>query len=80
MSWPVVLFGAHPYIRISVYADVPATGLTLAQWEDREFEYIHCRLNALRRRNWCAAQDEETFDPENTPQRVMEERGIRVRF
>ncbi|GIX90959.1 hypothetical protein CEXT_810571 [Caerostris extrusa] len=78
MSRPVVLSGAHPYIWTSVYADVPATDLTLAEWKIGNSNIYRRRLNALRRRNWFAAQeDEETFDPENTPEPVMEEREIR---
>ncbi|GFT08022.1 hypothetical protein TNCV_2589451 [Trichonephila clavipes] len=78
MSRPVILSGAHPYIWTSVYADVPATDLTLSEWEDREFENIRHKLNVMRRQHWFAAQEEEEdYDPENTPEPLMDVKEIR---
>ncbi|GFQ67871.1 hypothetical protein TNCT_305321 [Trichonephila clavata] len=79
MSRPVILSGAHPYIWTSVYADVPATDLTLSEWEDREFENIRHKLNVMRRQHWFAAQEEEEdYDPENTPEPLMDVKEIRI--
>ncbi|KAG8188011.1 hypothetical protein JTE90_009887 [Oedothorax gibbosus] len=78
MSRPVVLSGAHPYIWTSGYADVPATDLTLAEWEDREFERIRRRLNVMRRKHWFAAQEDEDYDdPDSTPEPLIEAKTIR---
>ncbi|XP_054706836.1 voltage-dependent calcium channel subunit alpha-2/delta-3-like [Uloborus diversus] len=76
MSRPIVLSGSRPFIWTSVYAD--ATDLTLAEWEDREFERIRRKLNIMRREMWFALQeDDEPDDSDTTPEPLMEAREIR---
>ncbi|KFM63765.1 Voltage-dependent calcium channel subunit alpha-2/delta-3, partial [Stegodyphus mimosarum] len=78
MSRPIVLSRARPFVWTSVYADVPATDLTLAEWEDREFERIRHKLNAMRREMWFASQeDDEPDDPGSTPEPIREHKEIR---
>lgn len=53
--------------------------MTLAEWEDREFERIRRRLNIMRRRHWFAAQEDEEFeDPDSTPEPLLEAKIVRV--